>query len=65
MAQIQALDTLGQGNVIGRIIAFLYGIRGPLFFVSFLYAVSSENGVRVPFANDSCCLVLLMCGAPH
>jgi len=57
MTQTHALsqDTRsGQGNLLGRLIAFLYGIASYLiFFLVFLYAIGFVEGFVVPKTIDS------------
>jgi protein-S-isoprenylcysteine O-methyltransferase Ste14 len=57
MTQTQAISQdarRGQGNLIGRLLAFLYGIASYLvFLVTFLYAIGFVDGVVVPKTIDT------------
>ena len=57
MTQTQAISQdarRGRGNLIGRVLAFLYGVASYLvFFVTFLYAVGFVDGLVVPKTIDT------------
>jgi len=57
MTQIQAIDQDprgGQGNLMSRLLAFLYGIASyVVFFVTFLYAIGFIEGLIVPKTIDT------------
>jgi len=57
MTQIQAIGQDargGQGNLMSRLLAFLYGIASyVVFFVTFLYAIGFVSGLMVPKTIDS------------
>jgi protein-S-isoprenylcysteine O-methyltransferase Ste14 len=63
MTQIQAVNQdarPGQGNRIGRFIAFLYGFASyVVFFVTFLYAIGFVPGLMVPKTIDTGAVVPL------
>jgi protein-S-isoprenylcysteine O-methyltransferase Ste14 len=44
----------GKGNVVGRAVAFLYGLAAyAVFFIAFLYAIGFVSGLVVPKTIDS------------
>jgi methanethiol S-methyltransferase len=51
--QTLGADMRGQGNVVGRIIAFLYGIVAyVMFFITFLYSIGFVEDLVVPKTID-------------
>ena len=54
MTQTQAIRQDTQGNPLGRVIAFLYGLVAYLvFFITFLYAIGFVSGLVVPKSIDT------------